>query len=142
MKIVPILVLTAVLVGCSSQKTAQSALPLSKADPGKQIHQGMIAHPENPYFFNFVGALAETDLKDNPEAFLSPFEGKMAIIWDRLDAGELYGHRLALRHMRNKTKSEYNPSPNAKDTKFIKGFLEGYNSTMRGSAKKPSEATP
>ena len=135
-KIMSGLVLIAMLVGCTSQQVSRRAMPLSKADPGKQVHQGMIAHPDNPYFYNFVGALPDSDIKDNPETFLSPFDGKDIIILERFDAGELYGHRVALRHIKGKRKSEYTPSPQYKDGEFIKGFLAGYNSTMKGSANQ------
>jgi len=106
---------------------APIAMPLTKLDPGIDTHQGQIAHPQNPYFYNFVGALPEDALKDNPEIFLLQYEGKDHIISYRHDAGELYGNRLALKHHKRGIIVTYKPSPKCSELPFIKGFMKGYN---------------
>jgi hypothetical protein len=107
----------------------------STGKTGTQVHKGMIIHPENPYFYNLVGAIPEAELKDNPEAFLSPREGKDTLIADRFDAGELYGYRLSLKHLRSGTTPGYVPTQAYKDVAFIKGFLAGYNRAVQESPK-------
>jgi len=142
MQKIVMLAVAALVSGSCRGEAPVHRMPLSKQDPGISVHGGDAAHPQNPIFYNTVGEIPESQLKDNPEELLAFLEGKDVKMKEHFPAGELYGHRVAIKHLKQGATSKYVPSPDYRGMEFVEGFLKGYARTIAERAKDTVKGAP